>query len=322
MNMIPLVSVVIPVYNVEKYLGRCLDSVLAQDYNNIELICVDDCSTDNSLSILRKYESQYANIRVLSSNENGGLGAARDLGLANVSGSYVLFIDSDDYISSDYVSTYLNALESDTDIVVGGYCKCIGERKIECRTRDTHGYAWLNPSACVRLYKVAFLKERAIDFRGIRYYEDGVFNIRCMLEHPKCRVIDYCGYFYVINQNSITQKRNGDQLFRMYVANYEQLARDIRWENLNRSDYGYVEYAYVQGLTICMLYNLRHCGVNKVKEFKELRRNCLIDVFPDYLTDSMKCSKDDSIKNRLALQLYIFLERIHLAQIMMWLIAR
>ena len=100
--MNPLVSVIIPVYNVEKYLRRCLNSVIDQEYKNIEIILVNDGSTDNSLEIAISYKEKDKRIKVFS-QENQGLSAARNMGLDKSHGEYITFIDSDDYVSKDYV---------------------------------------------------------------------------------------------------------------------------------------------------------------------------------------------------------------------------
>lgn len=107
------ISVVIPVYNSEKYIRRCVDSVLAQTYQEWELVLVDDGSTDNSLSILQEYESKDERIKVIHQN-NAGPGIARNIGIQYVSGDYIVFIDSDDIIKKDY----FNLLSKKTEDVV------------------------------------------------------------------------------------------------------------------------------------------------------------------------------------------------------------
>lgn len=102
-NIEPVVSIIIPIYNVEKYLSKCLDSVVNQTYTNLEIILVNDGSTDNSLEIAKKYEKKDNRIKILSET-NHGLSAARNFGLRHVTGDYITFIDSDDYVSNDYVS--------------------------------------------------------------------------------------------------------------------------------------------------------------------------------------------------------------------------
>ena len=99
--MNPLISVIIPIYNVEKYLSKCLDSVINQDYENLEIILVNDGTRDNSLAIANTYQSKDTRIKVYS-QRNQGLSAARNIGLDKANGDYITFIDSDDYIDLDF----------------------------------------------------------------------------------------------------------------------------------------------------------------------------------------------------------------------------
>ena len=105
----PLISVIIPIYNVEKYLERCLNSVVKQSYSNLEIILVDDGSTDNSLSICQLYESKDERVRVYT-KKNGGLSDARNYGIHNSKGQFVALVDSDDWISEDYVQVLYDLL--------------------------------------------------------------------------------------------------------------------------------------------------------------------------------------------------------------------
>ncbi len=112
----PLVSIIIPIYNVEKHLKKCLDSVLSQTYRNIEIILIDDGSTDNSGYIADEYSRHNDNISVIHTN-NGGLSRARNIGIKSASGQWISFIDSDDYVSRDFISKLLNlAINNDADI--------------------------------------------------------------------------------------------------------------------------------------------------------------------------------------------------------------
>lgn len=104
-NDFPLISVIVPVYNVEKYLDRCLNSLLNQTYKNIEIILIDDGSTDNSSSICDRYANKYSNIVVIH-KKNEGQSSARNIGLQNINGEYIGFVDSDDWIAND-MYTYL-----------------------------------------------------------------------------------------------------------------------------------------------------------------------------------------------------------------------
>lgn len=115
----PKISVIIPVYNVENYLRECLDSIINQTFKDIEIICVDDCSTDNSLDILNEYAQKDNRIKVFEQKENSGQGAARNFGISIAQGEYITFVDPDDYIESTmYEKMYNQAKTLNSEIVM------------------------------------------------------------------------------------------------------------------------------------------------------------------------------------------------------------
>ena len=115
------ITVIVPVYNVENYLNKCLDSLINQTYKNLEIIVINDGSTDNSGTICQEY-AQKDNRIVYIEKENGGLSDARNAGLDRMTGSYVTFVDSDDWIEQDYVEVLYNKLtEHQADVSVGNY---------------------------------------------------------------------------------------------------------------------------------------------------------------------------------------------------------
>ncbi len=114
------ISIIIPVYNVEKYLEECLDSIINQIYENIEIICVNDCSTDNSEKILTSYAKKDNRIKVINQTKNEGAGIARNIALKIAKGEYIFYVDGDDYISSDCLQKLLKLeKETNADIVMG-----------------------------------------------------------------------------------------------------------------------------------------------------------------------------------------------------------
>lgn len=118
----PKVSVIIPVFNVESYLAECLDSVIGQSFYDMEIICIDDCSTDNSLNILMAYAHRDSRVIILRNDCNRGLAFTRNVGLERASGDYILFVDSDDYIVKDLVGITINEIDS-VDMVCFNYKK-------------------------------------------------------------------------------------------------------------------------------------------------------------------------------------------------------
>lgn len=321
-----LVTIIVPVYDVEKYIGRCLDSILLQDYTNIEILCIDDCSPDNSALIIHDYEKKYDNVYYYTYEKNGGLGYARDYGISKAKGEYILFIDSDDYINTDYVSTYLKAaIDNNVDIVMGSYNRDIDGKIKPVKIRDLKNAHWIYPSACIRMYRRSFLLDNNLNFHGIRTYEDGFFNERCMMKNPKVKIIDYAGYNYVLNPDSITRKQgNKFKKYEGYIKSCYDLWEEVKNIPYKSDVYNIIEYVYVQGITINMLFNLRHAGISDINKFYSLRKNILKTLFPDYKKNKwigLNRLPEEMFKNRLALWIYVIAERLHLDKILLFLIA-
>ncbi len=114
----PKVSVILPIYNVEKYLRKCLDSVINQTFKDIEIICINDCSADNCENIILEYAKKDGKIKIINNEKNYGIGFSRNIGINESSGEYISFIDADDYIEKDYIEILYNtAIKNKADIV-------------------------------------------------------------------------------------------------------------------------------------------------------------------------------------------------------------
>ena len=218
----PKISVIIPVYNVEKYLSECLDSVINQTLKDIEIICVNDGSTDNSLSILREYSNKDSRIQIID-KENEGLGYTRKAGLTIAKGDYILFLDSDDKYDSNYSleKLYNNIIKSDSDILIfdifnylNGNCdrwnlkidKLENVGKI-LNFQDFSIYI-LNGcfSACNKLYRKKFLDNYTDWFFPKKiYYEDMPFHVQIMIRAEKISYTNNVAYLYRVNPLSITK---------------------------------------------------------------------------------------------------------------------
>ena len=159
------ISVLVPVYNVERYLGRCLDSILNQTFGDIEVVCVDDCSPDGSAAILSDYASRDSRVRVITKKKNEGLMMARKTGYENARGEYVFFCDSDDYLPENALERlYRAARDSRADITVGDL-KMVTSRGLRARRRRYGAIAyspdaylkailnWTTCSLCGSLFK-------------------------------------------------------------------------------------------------------------------------------------------------------------------------
>lgn len=212
---LPLVTVIIPVYNVEKYLRQALDSVVNQTYSNLEIIIVNDGSTDSSLNICEEY-SKKDNRIVLISVPNGGLGAARNHGLEKATGEYIVFLDSDDFCPLNAIEMMFNSYENEGVDLVVGVCQIMIDngntlvpQKSSYRKREViSGIELIRSlligasSACARLYKRSL-------WEGLRFpvgviNEDEPILIEVYSRCKKVLMLDEVTYYYRKRLNSIT----------------------------------------------------------------------------------------------------------------------
>lgn len=225
--MKPLISVIVPVYNVERYLDECVQSLLKQTYDHIEIILVDDESKDQSGIKCDEYASKYKNIYVYH-KKNEGLGFARNTGLEHVNGEYLIFLDSDDYLDAHYIDNfYKEMLSNNADACMGGYTSVQGENQTVVKNglagntfvdkdilnmvvplmcgRNKEGQS-VQMSACMIMYKTSIIKENDILFPSERKYisEDLLFNIDYLKNCKKVVCTDGTGYYYRYNAQSLT----------------------------------------------------------------------------------------------------------------------
>ena len=208
-----LISIIVPVYNGEQYISRCVDSILNQTFTDFELILVDDGSKDKSPQICDEYASQDTRVRVIH-KANGGVSSARNTGLSSINGGeYVAFIDADDYVVPEYLYRLINEAE-DADMVVCGYKYFYQEEEDETVLRaeypdkiyDAHNMASLLSkniedlpfrTPWAKLIKTSIIKEYSLSFdKGMKLGEDTKFVFEYMLHASKIKTISLVGYLY------------------------------------------------------------------------------------------------------------------------------
>lgn len=230
------ISIIVPIYNNEKYIDKCVESVLCQTYENWELILINDGSTDNSLSVCEKYKKD-CRVKVVS-QENSGVSATRNKGIELATGEYITFIDSDDYVSNDYCSLLLSFMSVDISMVVLGLQKLMSDGKLKkIRHRLKEGYysfaelqdkiiddgtlsGFTLHSTCSVLYRKELLINNSIFFNSeIKYNEDGLFNALYFLSAKKKAYIDYNITPYTYRENILSATHMVDLTSEMYEAN-------------------------------------------------------------------------------------------------------
>lgn len=208
-----LISVILPVYKVEKYISKCLDSICAQTYSNLEVILVDDGSPDKSGMICDQYAKKHTNFVVIH-KENGGVSSARKAGLAKANGKYVSFVDSDDYLEIDYFEKLADKIgENCPDIIC---CNCIDEGNTHqpniCITEDSCIEKLSDKMACYfagmrfayviwgKLYKKELISK--IHMPPMRYTEDTHMMLQAFKLSDKIALLHYAGYHYRVQEES------------------------------------------------------------------------------------------------------------------------
>ena len=220
---IPKVSVIVPIYNAEKFLLKCLSSMTEQTLKDIEIICVNDGSTDKSLSIMQEYAKKDKRIKIIN-QKNQGLSSSRNNALRVAKGEYISFMDADDYANDCFLESLYNAaVKHEADVAVGNivrveegkkddYVLFYNKTKIAHKTDDI--FRLLNiPKTCYvcnRIYKRNFVIENNLFFKDGAFFEDIVWspliaaNAKKVVSEPRAK------YYYVYNSNSIVATTEGD----------------------------------------------------------------------------------------------------------------
>jgi len=218
-----MVSIIIPVYNVEKYIEQCLISIINQSYKNLEIILIDDGSLDQSGNICDLYQNKDNRVKVFH-KKNGGSASAKNLGLRKVSGDYVMFVDSDDFIDRDTIRSVVNLLEQEkADIVQTNLVEIFKDtNKLEDTSKNIKIYNkeeflseylnnWKNALFCNKIYKKEVLKN--IFFIEGRYIDDEFFTYRVVLNANKIITYDLNTYYYRQRKSSVM----GNLEFRKFI---------------------------------------------------------------------------------------------------------
>lgn len=222
------VSVIIPVYNVEEYLRKTLDSVVNQTLDNFEVIIVNDGSTDGSQAIIDEYEKKYDIIKKIY-QKNRGPGAARNKGLDVAVGEYIVFVDSDDIIPEDSLEQrYIQAKESDADLSICATYMYDGENKWPIKSHLLEGYKNIRKNyellwimgPCNKIYRKELIENNRFP-EDINYGEDQVFVLRAYLEADKIFTSKYIGYYYRM------RKKNGGSLTQQVFIDPSKVIQNI-----------------------------------------------------------------------------------------------
>lgn len=200
-------SIIVPVYNAEKTIYRCLDSLLPQLTNEDELLLIDDGSTDNSLSLIQETEKQYPDrVRVIH-QENMGAANTRNRGIKEARGTYITFMDNDDFCEPDYLFTMKTSIkESQSDVVLCAYDRR-GENEVLYTYKPVNNSMWYGYMAATpwaKIFRRDFLLDNQIEFLDYPLNEDIYFCLKAYRKSRKTTLLEYVGYHWYYNESSVS----------------------------------------------------------------------------------------------------------------------
>ena len=258
----PKVSIIVPIYNVEKYLERCIDSLIGQTLDDIQIILVNDGSTDNSGKIAKEYAIKYQDKIIYLEKENGGLSDARNYGLLYATGEYIGFLDSDDYIDKEaYKAMYDKAKQENADYIECDFIweypnKIKEDKRVEYKNKKEM-LAFVRVVAWNKLIKREVIEENNLEFpKGLRY-EDVEFTYKLIPHLNKVSYINKYFIHYTQRENSIANVQNARtaEIFTILddVINYYK-ENEFYKEYEDELEYNYTRYLLCSSLKrICKI---------------------------------------------------------------------
>lgn len=310
--MITIFSVIVPMYNVEKYAEKCIESILSQTFTNFELILVDDGSQDNTGKIIDYYKNKDSRIRVIHKN-NGGLTSARKAGTLVASKDYIIIIDGDDWVDSDYIAKISEAIDKDhPDVVITGYTRNEESHEQQIKFNGIESGVYSNENtdyvdyiryrliyASPTVWAKCFKKEMYLPIQmglddSINMGEDGCISYPIIATANKVSVINNFGYHYRCNPASLTRNKQKIIPYESALRRIKHLKKTLPTnENIDMQMAGYTAHAIFNAISTNM-------KVEKYRKIVQESKNVLNDCDVAYYLHK-KCigSKKELLAHKL-----------------------
>ena len=257
------VCIIIPVYNTEKYLEQCLDSVISQTFRDIEIICINDGSTDKSPKILNDYACKDSRIRVIECKHQG-VSISRNVGLKNANSDYIMYVDSDDWIESNCVEQCYNAIKkNNSDILIFSHRRISRGGNsddsvlladfVQNSNNIVHMYPFVT-SIWNKIYKTSFIKENNLQFAPeISCDEDGIYNLMCLYKSPQISYLIEVLYNYrltrtdsAIHTNNMVEKELVAFRYLINSNEYKNTDDTLKMFSISKFCFGLIYWYKVQ----------------------------------------------------------------------------
>ena len=272
----PKISIIIPVYNAERYLNQTLESVTNQTYKDIELILINDCSTDNSLGILEEFAQKDERIKIISNEQNSGAAVSRNNGLAIAQGDYLLFLDADDIYEPDLAESVLSrALPIDADVVIYNYDRTNGGKKINLKKHKFCSEEYFSPekaakeifnfgplNAFSKCFKRVFVLENGIKFQDLKSCNDVYFTMSALALAKRIVVLDKVLVHYRADaQGNISSKRG------RYYKNVIIAHNAVKENLIEKNKYELYKHSLVKAFKNSIRYEYKQVTKENKKAF-------------------------------------------------------
>ena len=320
----PLVTVIVPAYNAESFIGKCLDSVLAQGMKSFEVLVIDDGSVDGTGKVVKEYVDKDERIKYIK-QKNMGVARTRNKAIKLAKGDYIAFIDNDDFIDKDYLEKLLP--KEDEEVVISGFKRPDKDGKIvkEMRLNDTEWSKFMNPTPWAKIYRKDFIVDNKLEFLDNNIGEDIYLNLIAMLLVKKARIIDYVGYNWFYNQESVSSTAHKDfkkiDIFKLLNSCYDELKR----RKLLQENFEIVELFFYRFIVWFLLYATKGQKKDDIDKMHDELFSWLTERFPDFVKNRyLKRGQleGEEKKTRAAYEVFLKFYKIRLSKNLVWLYAK
>ena len=307
------VSIIVPVYNASAHLKMCLDSIVNQTYSNIEIVAINDGSTDDSLKILNDYKKKSKEKVVVYTQKNSGVATARNNGVELSTGDYITFMDNDDYITTDCIEKYVKNIK-DNDMLMSGYIRKSYSNKILFKRRLKNGIItpYVNISCWAKLYKADFVKKNNFKFYNTRIGDEFYFNCEAYNKTDKIAIDSDTNYHWMFNDESLsnTDSQNLNRTDDL-IDNLDVLHKEIKFKDKELE-----EYFYLRTLVYYLLFSCKKCPYDKILEHYKKMFDWLNTVNNKYHKNKylniFSGLNGEELSVKAILIIFVLLQRLHL----------
>lgn len=322
------VTVVIPVYNSEKYIARCIDSVINQTYQDFEIQIINDGSKDKSQEIIDSYTKKYPDKIISIEQENKGVAKTRNEAIKRSKSKYIMFLDNDDYLDKDYIEKYVNEIEKEElDVVIGGYKRPDENGNIvkTLKLQDKEWCKFMIMTPWAKIFKRQYLIDNDINFLVNDIGEDNYFNFKAMLLTDKIKILDYIGYNWFFNNSSVsnTRQKNIKQIdiYKFLNSSYNMLES----EELLDKHYKIIETVFTQYIIWIISYSTKGLTYKELGEEYDKIFNWLEERFPKYKrNDMISYTKPlgETFRSRFLMETFMIIHKIHLGKLLTFIYSK